>query len=436
MVERRQPKPTVDFIDEYCGYYRNLFSDVRGFEAFKYLHMGMISEIKRKTLPAIAKVVGLDNHQPLHHFLTISPWDVKLLKRQRLNLILNILSGRPIVLIIDETGDKKKGKSTDYVKRQYIGNLGKTENGIVAVTAYAVFCGMTFPLTFEIYKPRERLQEGDKYLTKPQIAAQMIKELQKLGFKFNLVLADSLYGESGKNFRTVLDELDLNYLVAIRSNHRAWMPPNNRVQYLKWHKFKRVFSDLNRENRYIREIICGKRSEVRYWQITTDPEELPSNTTWYVMSKYPDISPREVGNFYGLRTWVEYGLKQSKNELGWADFRVTSYPQIERWWEIVCSAYLLVSLHGEQLLKLPPQSESKFSSHSWWNDKSGWNNILNNLRLLIQPFVFFNLIKPWLKVFKIPELYQGFLKLQRIINYFTNSIFSQLDYWDFHFSSA
>ena len=436
MVERRQPKPTVLFIDEYCEYYRKLFSDVRGFEAFKFLHMGMISEIKRKTLPAIAKIVGLENHQPLHHFLTVSPWDVKLLKRQRLKLILDILSGRPVVLIIDETGDKKKGKSTDYVKRQYIGNLGKTENGIVAVTAYAVFCGMTFPLTFEIYKPRERLKEGDKYFTKPQIAAQMIEELQEFGFKFNLVLADSLYGESGKNFRQVLDELELNYLVAIRSNHQAWMPPNNRVQYLKWHKFKRVFSDLSRENRYIREIICGKRQEVRYWQITTDPEELPSNTTWFVMSKYPDITPREVGNFYGLRTWVEYGLKQSKNQLGWADFRVTSYSQIERWWEIVCSAYLLVSLHGEQLLKLPPQSDSKFSSHPWWNDKGGWNHILNNLRLILQPFVFFNLIKPWLKVFKIPELHQGFLKLQRLVNYFTNSIFGQLDYWDFYFSSA
>ena len=192
---------------------------LRGFEAFKYLHMGMISEIKPKTLPAIAKVVGLDNHQPLHHFLTVSPWDIKLLRdlqvincptvsqnfrakprrvvvsldratptvgqfifwifltEIRLQLILDILSGRPIILMIDETGDKKKGKSTDYVKRQYIGNLGKTDNGIVAVTAYAVFCGMTFPLTFEIYKPRERLKEGDKYLTKPQIAAQMIKEL-------------------------------------------------------------------------------------------------------------------------------------------------------------------------------------------------------------------------------------------------------------------
>ena len=46
MVERRQPKPTVDFIDEYCQDCRNLFSDGRGFEAFKFLHMGMISDIK------------------------------------------------------------------------------------------------------------------------------------------------------------------------------------------------------------------------------------------------------------------------------------------------------------------------------------------------------------------------------------------------------
>ncbi len=125
MVEPRQAIPTVKFIDEYCLLYENVFPEVRSFEAFKYLHMGMVSDIKRKTLPSIAKVVGLDNHQPLHHFLTESPWNVKELRRQRLEFILYILQGRPIVLIIDETGDKKKGNTTDYVKRQYIGNLGK-----------------------------------------------------------------------------------------------------------------------------------------------------------------------------------------------------------------------------------------------------------------------------------------------------------------------
>jgi SRSO17 transposase len=34
----------------------------------------------------------------------------------------------------------------------------------------------------------------------------------------------------------------------------------------------------------------------------------------------------------GCSHWVEYGLKQSKNELGWADFRVTDYTQIQKWW--------------------------------------------------------------------------------------------------------
>lgn len=63
------------------------------------------------------------------------------------------------------------------MKRQYIGNLGKTDNGIVVVTAYCVFCGMTFPLLFEVYKPRERLQPEDKYRTKPEIAALLIKKL-------------------------------------------------------------------------------------------------------------------------------------------------------------------------------------------------------------------------------------------------------------------
>ncbi|AUB35289.1 SRSO17 transposase [Nostoc flagelliforme CCNUN1] len=304
MVQPRPAAPTVKFVDEYCQWYKSLFSDVRSFEAFKYLHVGCVSDLKRKTLPEIAKIVGLDNQQGLHHFLTSSPWDIEKLRILRLELILQVLKGRPIILIIDETGDKKKGNKTDYVKRQYIGNLGKVENGIVAVTAYGVFCGMTFPLLFEVYKPRERLKPGDKYRTKPEIAAILMRKLESMGFNFNLVLADSLYGESGKNFITVLDEFKKNYIVAIRSNHSLKLLPRQHTQYLKWHKFKRVFSDLSSENRFIREIIHGKRSENRYWQITTDREKLPGNTTWYVMSRYPDLTPRDVGNFYGLRTRV------------------------------------------------------------------------------------------------------------------------------------
>jgi len=57
------------------------------------------------------------------------------LRNQKLSLILQQLQGRPITLLIDEIGDRKKGKSTDYVDRQYIENLGKIDNGIVSGNA-------------------------------------------------------------------------------------------------------------------------------------------------------------------------------------------------------------------------------------------------------------------------------------------------------------
>ncbi len=59
---------------------------------------------------------------------------------------------------VDQTGDRKKGKTTDYVDRQYIGNLGKVENGIVSVNADGVLEQLTFPLSFKSFKPKARLK--------------------------------------------------------------------------------------------------------------------------------------------------------------------------------------------------------------------------------------------------------------------------------------
>ena len=436
MVQPRTPHPTVQFVDSYCQMYQHLFPEVRSFEAFKYLHVGLISDIKRKTLPAITKVVGLDNEQSLHHFLTQSPWSAKDLEQQRLEIILRVLSGREIILIIDDTGDKKQGHTTDYVKRQYIGNLVKTENGIVAVTAYAYIDGITLPLTFEVYKPKERLKKEDKYLTKPEIAAGIIRKLLGRGLKIKLVLADSLYGESCTNFIDVLYELKLQFAVAIRSNHAVLLLPGEKVRSNRWRKFERIFTDGKKETRYIREIIYGKRCDEQYWLLTTDTEKLPANSTCYLMTHISKIKYQNIGNIYGIRTWVEYGLKQSKNELGWADFRVTNYAQIEKWWELVMSAYLMVSLHSDSLNKSLLTIPHKFQSHETWDENLGWKNLLNNLRLILQPFVCFNFIKPWLEVFPIPQLSLGFPRLISIMNQFDClRLLTELSS-EFYFSSA
>lgn len=424
MVEPREAISTVTFIDNYCAVYRDLFVDVRSFEAFKYLHLGMISDLARKSLPAIARAVGLSSDQVLHHCLTESPWSVTALQKRRLELILQQLNGRAITLVIDETGDRKKGNTTDYVARQYIGNLGKIENGIVSVNAYGIVEQLTFPLLFKVFKPKHRLKPGDVHQTKLQLAQRIIEELVEFGFKIELVLADSLYGESHPFVRS-LDALHLPWIMAIRSNHGVWMPEDAKVTYSEWHRFERVFPDGTIEQRYIQETIFGKRFEWRYWLLTNDPTTLPDNSTWSVMSHLDEQRDHfdRIGNLYGLRTWIEYGFKQCKDKLGWADYRVTHYAQIERWWEIVSSAYLMVSLQFDGLNSDTDATEEplleKFCSHSCWQSSNSWTSRFHNLQLLIQPYIYFCLLKPWLSVFAVPSLERGFSWLIRMLNQFS-----------------
>ena len=438
VTPRREASPTVGFIDNYCQAYQNLFSDVRNYEAFKLLHLGMLSEIPRKSLPKIARAVGLKDSQGLNYFLKEADWDVEKVTEVRLWLTKLLIGEREIILCLDETGDAKKGKATDYVAKQYIGNLGKTKNGIVSVNAYAVVEGITYPLLFKIFKPKQGLKAEDTYKTKPQLAVEIIKELQKWNFKIKLALADSLYGESG-NVITALEQSNLEYIVAIRSNHKVWMFGKERKRYNSWKPYQQKLSRKKSETRYIREIIFGKRKHIRFYQISKKEDKNPEpKDTWFIMTNKKGKIATTIASEYSWRNWIEYAFKQVKNELGWADFRVTDYHSIEKWWELVMSSYLLVSIQANyfQLETIANDSEHHasvvestasfpFSNHPWWESGHTWKSSLNNLRLIIQPLIFFHLIQPWLSVFPSQHLQFGFSKLINIMNRFRASPFSR-----------
>lgn len=134
-----------------------------------------------------------------------------------------------------------------------------------------------------------------------------------------------------------------------------------------------------------------------------------------------------LGNRYGLRTWVEYAFRQDKQELGWTDYRLTNCSDIEKWWEIIFSVYLMISLNSPAFLSLnlscPTETEIPpptvdFSSHQQWNLQRGWKNVLNNLRLIIQPTLALSLIFPWLDVFPNHNLLLGFHELIHAMNQF------------------
>ncbi|MBE9190676.1 transposase, partial [Gloeocapsopsis crepidinum LEGE 06123] len=308
---------------------------------------------------------------------------------------------------------------------------------------YGVYANLTFPLSFKVFKPKGTLKSGDKYKTKIELATEIITELIDEGFNIELVLADSLYGEAsaflspcvGKQlagesseFIKKLNEYELAYVVAIRSNHGVWLPAYQSVRASEWCFFERTFSSQKSESRYIREIVYGKRRDITYWEITTDPETMPENSTSFVMTNLQGNLKKTLGDLYGLRTWVEYGFRQCKQELGWTDYCFTNFEQIEKWWEIIFCVYTMISLNSPAFLALDESEQNEtevqknywgdFSNHQQWNHESGWKNVLNNLRLIVQPLLLFWLIYPGVDIFPNSNLLLGFNHLISAMNQF------------------
>jgi SRSO17 transposase len=169
----------------------------------------------------------------------------------------------------------------------------------------------------------------------------IVNELIEFGFKIELVLADSLYGEASLFIRT-LDKYKLPWVLAIRSNHGVLMPSSQTVRANKWTKFERIFSNQTSETRYIREIIFGPRKTRTYWEITTDTETMPENSTSFVMTNIQEtrrVMKKMLGNLYGLRTWVEYSFRQCQQDNGLPDYRLINL-------EVLPNSYLLRGLHN------------------------------------------------------------------------------------------
>ena len=78
-------------------------------------------------------------YHKLHHFLTEATWSAEKINERRLE-VMNKCSqtriSRGFNLIVDDSGHRKSGNFTAGVGRQYIGEIGKTDNGNVVVTTH------------------------------------------------------------------------------------------------------------------------------------------------------------------------------------------------------------------------------------------------------------------------------------------------------------
>ncbi len=102
-------------------------------------------------------------------------------------------------LIVDDSGHRKSGTLTEGIGRQYIGEIGKTDNGIVIVTTHQYDGVKSVPLDVELYQHASSLAQGPhdpEFVKKPDLALNLIERCLQRGYRPGIVLIDSSYGNN------------------------------------------------------------------------------------------------------------------------------------------------------------------------------------------------------------------------------------------------
>jgi SRSO17 transposase len=90
----------------------------------------------------------------MQRLLSAAVWDDAGMRDDLRAYVLEHFADPGAVLVVDETGDAKKGTATVGTQRQYTGTAGRTENAQVAVyLAYAAPAGSAF-IDRALYLPR------------------------------------------------------------------------------------------------------------------------------------------------------------------------------------------------------------------------------------------------------------------------------------------
>jgi hypothetical protein len=117
---------------------------------------------------------------------------------------------------------------------------------------------------------------------------------------------------------------------------------------------------------------------------------------------------------------------------------VTDAASLERWWDLGMSAYTLVSLQSADFAALghltppaaiaaaepaaaEPSPAALLEAHPAWDTGTGWKHQLNNLRLLLPPYVCTCLLLPWLHLLSPPHVQAvqtGLAALGSVVNTF------------------
>lgn len=205
------------------------FARVEPRRRVRRLVLGLLSDLPRKNCWTIAEWVGESTPDAMHHLLSRAKWDADTVRDDVRGYVVEHLHDERAVLVVDETGDVKKGTGTVGVQRQYTGTARRIENAQVAV--YLVYAGRRghAAVDRELYVPRSWTSDPDRcraaglgketgFATKPELAARMVARFLDAGHPAAWVAGDEVYG-GNPGLRTALEERGIGYVLAVACSH-------------------------------------------------------------------------------------------------------------------------------------------------------------------------------------------------------------------------
>jgi SRSO17 transposase len=217
--------------DELMGRVAGRFARVEPRRRARAFLLGLLAGLPRTNCWTLAEHAGDASPDGMQHLLARARWDADAVRDDLRGYVTDHLGDQDAVLVVDETGDVKKGRATVGVQRQYTGTAGRVENAQVAVyLVYAADRGHAF-LDRALYLPRSWVDDPERreaggvpeqvgFATKPALARRMLGAAFDAGVPASWVAGDEVYG-ADPGLRADLHERGVGYVLAVAANHRV-----------------------------------------------------------------------------------------------------------------------------------------------------------------------------------------------------------------------
>ena len=223
------PARWPEIFDELMGRIAGRFGRVEPRRRARAFVLGLLSGLPRKNCWSIAEYAGDPTPGGMQHLLGRARWDADAVRDDLRAYLTERLGDPGAVLVVDETGDVKKGTATAGVQRQYTGTAGRTENAQVAVyLAYVAPAGHAL-IDRELYLPRSwiadpgrcraaGIPEETAFATKPALARRMLARTLDARVPAGWVAGDEVYG-ADPGLRSDLEKRETGYVLAVACRH-------------------------------------------------------------------------------------------------------------------------------------------------------------------------------------------------------------------------